>query len=902
IKEVSPQVGTVNEETSITVTVSLSGALLAGQSYDVELVVIDSNNKATSIYKFTNQVQPADSEKRYAFATSRILKQKQFGGPHGWTPADEGSYTIAVGVDPNGFIDPNIANNADRLQNYKVTRATIKPACGAQVDQYGWIELKAAAGYYSAVNKQDKTLYCSGTKVTATVGGFTYELKRGIGLGCDFTRVVRLPLGNQLATFTADNTAQNLQPKSSSCTFSIARGDQPYLITYSPENLQRFAPDATIPVSAVLVLSGETLRDATLTAALEDSNGVAVSQTGMSVNALDIYSGSLKAPSAPGSYKVRIKAKYQSFSVEDSQNVTVSQPAQPGQNVESGLRITIQSPSESSYEGISDTPAMRVVVTDESGSLVQGATVTASVVEPGTEPAPERGGGNATPTVPVEFRETPFYYEGEYEYPETGDYQVAIVARKGALSASSTLSFTILPPPGTPGGTSDGLVIRLLSPDQIAYPNANAAPPVQVQVEDVSGTLVSKANLTGTVSRFDGNTTMLQPLTFSETPFYYQSSFRFATPGEHGFTINARKGTLSASATFSITIGNVTGGTVTQPGGQGLAVIIVSPQNTLYEAENVTPPVVIVVKDENNNILTGATLQGNVTLLGKNATRLSFRETPYYYTADNVVSGPGEYVLNVSSTKGTRSGSASISFAVGPQAEFRPSFLASIITPLPRVYPENAALAVRAKITLDNQPVTDASAIALLGTQEILMEYEQFGEYSSSLPPLPEGAYSLRVIAGLGNATTEDRVDFAVSKKRLFIDVITPNSSGEITQKSGEPVTLAFNVRNEHGDVESGVQVEATILDPSGRRSVAQAFQSTTGEYSTKFFATEQGTHHYNVTAEKIGFVTGSLDSQFIVTLDKKTFVFGWDAQTVLNVLLVIAILILIAAAFRAVF
>ncbi|MBI4214763.1 hypothetical protein HY546_02100, partial [archaeon] len=321
----------------------------------------------------------------------------------------------------------------------------------------------------------------------------------------------------------------------------------------------------------------------------------------------------------------------------------------------------------------------------------------------------------------------------------------------------------------------------------------------------------------------------------------------------------------------------------------------------LYESANLTPPIEVVVKDEAGSIITRATLAGNITF-NNTVTPIEFSETPEYYVSTFRFEEAGQYVVNVTASKGNLSAYASRTLTIGLQAGALQDLSLNIITPLPRVYPENTAPAVRARVSLSGRPVTDAIVLALLNSIEYPMTYVQFGEYTVSLPALQEGAYSLYVIASVNNSSTEDKVEFAVSKKRLLIELITPNESAEVVQKSGEAVTVAFNVKNERGDLEPNVQVEVTFLAPSGRRSVAQAFQSLSGEYSTQFFATDTGIHSYNVTADKAGFVPGFFQSDFRVTLEKQSFLFGWDTQTLLNVLLVVAILILIAAAFRAVF
>jgi hypothetical protein len=184
------------------------------------------------------------------------------------------------------------------------------------------------------------------------------------------------------------------------------------------------------------------------------------------------------------------------------------------------------------------------------------------------------------------------------------------------------------------------------------------------------------------------------------------------------------------------------------------------------------------------------------------------------------------------------------------------------------------------------------------------MDYDKFGEYTAVLPHLLQGTHSAKVIATEGNLMAEDYVEFMISDHLLNISLISPNTVDTNYLSEKEPLEIKLDVFDETHDIVPGALVVAEILEPSGRAIETQVFQDPeTGVYKAVFYPNTAGIYRMTVTASKQGYVSGSEDYTFTVEIQKPSIIpatISWE--TLLTIVLGLAILILLAALLKFIF
>lgn len=323
-------------------------------------------------------------------------------------------------------------SNASKVINV-LGDAMLLPDCTVQPDAYGYAEIKATGGYFTG---RCPELACDRTTVTADVGG---KLNRY--LGCEFSKYVLIPLGTNSITYSMQYPGGTLQR---TCTVKPPTPSFELTI-YSPEEGATYVSNDTVPVSAALLMNGEVLTKADVSATLGDET------VSLTADYYGIYKGSVRANTGT----LRITARYSNLLAEKA--VSINAVAAGTANVTAAAMRIIALPLDGTYEA-NNSIAIIAEVEDSSGMVVSKANVTASLSL------------NGTRITELQMHESAYTYSALFTPQAEGAYNLTITARKAGNVAVLALAFRVgalLTP------TSD-LTVDVLSPKTGTYaPNSS---------------------------------------------------------------------------------------------------------------------------------------------------------------------------------------------------------------------------------------------------------------------------------------------------------------------------------------------------------------------------------------------------------------------------------------------
>jgi hypothetical protein len=233
------------------------------------------------------------------------------------------------------------------------------------------------------------------------------------------------------------------------------------------------------------------------------------------------------------------------------------------------------------------------------------------------------------------------------------------------------------------------------------------------------------------------------------------------------------------------------------------------------------------------------------------------------------------------------------------------NFTVSILVPRSSIYAKNSVIEARAKVMLGSQPVKNADVFFIFNNNTVQMSYDSFGEYVVNIGPLSEGEYSVKVTATKENLIAEDKSVFLISGHYLNITEISPINGQELKMKKGEALKIKAKVVDETGDIIYGAFVVAKIVEPDEKALEMQLFQEDKYYAAVLYLDRLDGTYKLELSASHPQFVPAEKKSHFILEFKKeKWMLFGYEFtfETILTVILGIAILILLLGLLRAVF
>ena len=371
-----------------------------------------------------------------------------------------------------------------------MSQAVLNADCSVQADKYGFVELKAFAGYYI-----DSSFYCYNANVTANVSGTTYTMDQLYT--CDYTKMLQLAAGSYDITYTANYPG--FESKQVQCQLNVSEQSTMSLIVYGLKAGDVFSPNSNAHIETVAVLDDYNV-EANIMASLVQGSGV-LKEISLTSDVLGAKVGNILLNVTEGNYTIRVRATYLNFSAQRDFNIIVTSQAQ---NMSiSGLNLVILEPENIVYPNNS-VLSLQVELQDQNKQVVSGAAVKADIYR----------GGEKIDT--VQLAATSWYYQGSYLFDKAGEYRIVYTATKGS-STTSAVSFFV-------GSESEisrtaNFSVRIISPSSSVYIRdsvINARVKVTKEGEPVSNAsvvlLFQDQQITMDYDRFGEYTARIGPL------------------------------------------------------------------------------------------------------------------------------------------------------------------------------------------------------------------------------------------------------------------------------------------------------------------------------------------------------------------------------------------------------
>ena len=487
-----------------------------------------------------------------------------------------------------------------------------------------------------------------------------------------------------------------------------------------------------------------------VTVQIEDASGNPVTSSTASVtisSAPSGVSGTLTASAVSG------VATFSALSFASAGNYTLTATSS-GLTGTTSPTITISSSSGTASKlaftsipagGYTGTPisTVNVTVEDSSGIPVSGSTATITI----SSSLADVSGTltvNAVSGV-ARFSGLTFSSAGSHTLTVTssgltGATSVAI----HIYSSSNKLAFTVQPP-------ATGTAAQALSPS------------IVVQVQDVSGNLVTSSTASITISSTPSGVGGTLTVNASGGIATF-SALNFTTAGS--YTLTATSAGLTGATSTSILIG---------PGASAQLVIAVQPPSTGTVAQPLVPAVVVQIQDANGNIETGSTAAVSIgsTAAGVGGT-LTVNASSGVATFSNLAfTATGSYTLTATSTGLSNATSTSVAIATGPAA-----MLAFTVGP------SNGTAGT--SLTSVSVTVEDASGNPVTGSTAAIT--------ISSSPTGVLGTVTANAVAGIATFSALDFTAAGTYALKATSPGLATATSGSISIGPGTPTQLTFSV------------------------------------------------------------------------------------------------------------
>jgi len=401
---------------------------------------------------------------------------------------------------------------------------------------------------------------------------------------------------------------------------------------------------------------------------------------------------------------------------------------------------------------------------------------------------------------------------------------------------------------------------------------------------------------TATADLFYG-TTLMQSITLAEPSYgVYEGRLALGQFGQYRILISLSYRGWSTQRWVnisSVSQDNVT----TQPGTESLRIDVLYPATGNYSAGQELA-LTAKVYDQAGFTVTGGTMAVNVYRDEQSIENITLTESRYFFMGRYTPQDTGTYEFRFIAAKGSMNATRSVFIGVGGSPAEIANFTVMVISPRSDVYAENSSLIVRARAFEKTTLVTDANVTAYIGNDTVQLEYSR-DAYEGVLPQLAEGEHELVVVAQRADKIAEAKVIFQISKHYVHVTLLKPIDSVDIIKD--EPVRIEADVTDEEDNIVSGALVVFKILDPAGRESEMQLFQSAeTAKYSSVFYPTVDGTHQITVEVSKPGYVSDAIESNFDVAIKRESwFPFSIDKSTLLTIVIGLAAIILFVVLIR---
>ncbi len=330
--------------------------------------------------------------------------------------------------------------------------------------------------------------------------------------------------------------------------------------------------------------------------------------------------------------------------------------------------------------------------------------------------------------------------------------------------------------------------------------------------------------------------------------------------------------------------------------GSGTIEVLI-PENEQEFPKNSTISFEIKAKDINGLIIQHANATISLSLNGEKVLEEPMEEQTYTYRKDLTITKAGKYYVSFTVEKGEYQLTKTMVILVGNESQRAETanFSVRILVPFSKVYAVNSVLILRARTTLNSQPIRQAKVSFYFDGEKLNATYDSNGEFIASSPELTEGNHSFKVVAEYDQMLAEDYVEFIASSKVLNILMISPKENQTMYLKKGNWFEVKADVLDESNDTVPGAVVKAYVQEPSGRQIELSLTQDPdTGVYSARFYPNDDGKYSMLVSAELDYYVPAEKTLNFDVVLKEEKLQIGTN-QLLLALLILGIIFISIA-------
>jgi len=476
---------------------------------------------------------------------------------------------------------------------------------------------------------------------------------------------------------------------------------------------------------------------------------------------------------------------------------------------------------------------------------------------------------------------------------EVGDYVLKLSIP--SLNISENLNFEILSPEEGEEIQSANLFLDFISPQSEKYSSSNLL--VRIQLKDINGMIPDDAKVTGVLSYYDEK---VEDFNLKLSMRLFEKMLVLDEEGEYSIQVTAEHNGNKVIKSVNFYYGE-TEEKYETASEYNVFLTVVSPPETNSYVMDEEIPFYVMFKDTNDMFVDGEVRfevydpEEELIHEEKVSRNRQYFTTSYTFKEEGVYRllfiGDFETFQNVQKTR---------LVYIETNKEDVNKLNVQIMSPKEDVYPDNAKLIARARLRYKNEPVKNATVIAVVNELEYEMTYDSFGEYTVKLPKLVEDEYKLSVVAKEGELIGEVNSEFKISKQRLNINLNYPDE-GTIFLKRDNALTFSFDIADERGDVAHGAEISLALTDPEGKEIQSKIYQTETGEYTGIVYLDKRGTYQFTATGEKAGYVSDSIESNFTLDIED-LYIFGFEFETLLNIILILAILILVAGFLKGIF
>jgi len=464
-----------------------------------------------------------------------------------------------------------------------------------------------------------------------------------------------------------------------------------------------------------------------------------------------------------------------------------------------------------------------------------------------------------------------------------------------SLEISKKLNFEIVTPEEGETIQSANLFLDFISPQSEQYSSSNVL--VRVQLKDINGMIPDDAEVTGVLSYYDEK---VEDFNLKLSMRLFEKMLILDEEGEYSLQVTAELNGNKVIKSVNFYYGE-TEEEYETASEYNVFLTVVSPPETNSYVIDEEIPFYVMFKDTNDMFVDGEVKFEVYDQEEELIHEEDLSRNRQYFTNSYTFKEEGVYrILFIGDFETFQNVQKTRLVYIETNKEDVNKLSIQIMSPKEDVYPDNAKLIARARLRYKNEPVKNATVIAVVNELEYEMTYDSFGEYTVKLPKLMEDEYKLSVVAKEGELVGEANSEFKISKQRLNINLNYPDE-GTIFLKRDNALTFSFDISDERGDIAHGAEISLGLTDPEGKEIQSKIYQTETGEYTGIVYLDKRGTYQFTATGEKAGYVSDSIESTFTLDIED-LYVFGFEFETLLNIILILAILILVAGFLKGIF